>query len=78
LGYSGTVTFITRSAYVTSNAEQKELVSPRYFVTAPEVSVAPTIVMLPDSVVRSALTDSGSNGTVVTQGVSANGTAASG
>lgn len=78
LGYSGTVTFITRSAYVTSDAEQKELVSPRYFVNAPDESAAPTIVMLPDSVVRSALADAGSNGTVVNKGVSANGTAASG
>jgi protease-4 len=78
LGYSGSVTFITRTAYVASTAEQKELVSPRYFIDAPERTVAPTIVMLPPSVVRSALVDADRNATVVTPGVSPNGTAAAG
>lgn len=78
LGYSGSVTFITRTAYVASTADQKRLVSPRYFIAAPEQTVAPTIVMLPPSVVRGALTGVDPNGSVVTKGVTANASAATG
>lgn len=78
IGYSGTVTFVTRSAYTTATADQKVLVSPKYFVTGPEETVAPTVVMLPPSVVRAAVLDARPNATVVTEGVSVDGTAASG
>jgi len=78
LAYSGTVTFITRTTYVTSDADQKELASPQYFIAGPEQSTAPTIVMLPTSVVRSALTGGERNGTVGRQGVSADGLATPG
>ncbi|MDZ7701285.1 MAG: S49 family peptidase [Halobacteriales archaeon] len=78
LGYTGPVTFVTRSAYTTATAEQKRLVSPQYFVAAPEQTVAPTIVMLPPSVVRAALVDIDPNASIVTKGVSTNGTVASG
>ena len=78
LGYAGSVTFVTRSAYTTATADQKRLVSPSYFIAAPENTVAPTIVMLPPSVVRAALADIDPNATVETRGVSANGTVATG
>lgn len=66
--YTGTVTFVTRTAYVSSTAEQKELVSPRYFIAPPNQSAAPTVVMLPPSVVSAAMAEE----------VSANATAAPG
>lgn len=78
LGYTAPVTFVTRMAYVTSTADQKQLVSPQYFIAAPDQSVAPTIVMLPPSVVRAALADIDPNATIVTRGVSTNGTVATG
>lgn len=78
LGYSGSVTFVTRTNYVAATAEQKELVHPEYFIAAPEAAVGPTFVMLPPSVVRSAVAGSPHNVTAVAPEVSANGTAATG
>lgn len=68
LGYSGPVTFVTRTSYVSATADQKELVSPRYFLVGPAEATGPTVVMLPPSVVQAA----------VTQEVSANESAAAG
>ena len=56
-GYADTVTFVTRTNFVAATAEQKELVSPRYFLVAPNETVAPTVVMLPPSVVRAAMVE---------------------
>lgn len=64
-GYTGSVTFVTRTNYVAATAEEKVLVSPRYFLASPNETVAPTVVMLPPSVVQAAMAE----------GVSANGTA---
>ena len=64
-GYDGEVTFVTRTNYVAATAEEKVLVSPRYFLAGPDEAVAPTVVMLPPSVVRAAVAGE----------VSANGTA---
>lgn len=64
-GYTGSVTFVTRANYVAATAEEKVLVSPRYFLVSPNETVAPTVVMLPPSVVQAAMAE----------GVSANGTA---
>lgn len=55
LGYTGTVTFLTRTNYVAAAAEEKELVSPQTFIAGPEETAAPTVVMLPPSVVRAAI-----------------------
>ncbi len=74
LGYAGTRTFITRSNYIHSDAEQKELVSPSVYVGVPESAAAPNILMLPPSVVREGLEDAEGNIT----GVRANGTAVTG
>ncbi len=57
IGYAGPVTFVTRSAYVAATAEQKELVSPQYFIASRNRSVAPTVVMLPPSIVRAAVAE---------------------
>lgn len=78
-GYTGTVTFVTRTNYVSATAEHKELVSPQYFIAPPEASVAPTIVMLPPSVVHAAVAGGGSlNETVEAREVTANATAPAG
>lgn len=76
--YSGSVTFVTRTNYVAATAEDKELVAPQYFIAAPEAAVGPTIVMLPPSVVRSAVAGSSANVTAIAPEVSANATAATG
>lgn len=78
LGYSSSVAFVTRSAFVSATADQKQLVSPQYFIAAPDETVAPTIVMLPPSVVHAALTDVNPNATIATREVSTNGTVATG
>lgn len=51
-GYDGRVTFLTRSNYLASDAADKELVSPAAFVGSPSTAAAPSVVMLPPSVVR--------------------------
>ncbi len=79
MGYSGEVTFVTRTAYVAATAEEKEFVSPRYFIVGPEEAVAPTVVMLPPSVVRAALLSSGGpNASEPGREVTANESAATG
>lgn len=79
IGYTGPVTFVTRMAYVTAAAEEKELISPRYFIVGPDEATGPMLVMLPPSVVRAAVAPPGElNTTVIPAGVSANGSAAAG
>lgn len=53
----GTVQYITRANYVssTANISDKELVSPTYFVGTGEATDAPHFLMLPRSIVHSAL-----------------------
>lgn len=74
LDYSGTRTFIVRSNYLRSDADDKELVSPSVFVGQPDSMAAPTVLMLPPSVIRQGIEESGGNLT----GVRANGTAVAG
>ncbi|MFB6352789.1 MAG: S49 family peptidase [Halobacteriales archaeon] len=75
LGYAGTVQFVTRANYAAASTDRKVLVSPQYFVAAPNASAGPAVVMLPPSVVRAALADS-LDGAGRPTGVTANGTAA--
>lgn len=49
------VMFVTHAAYVSADVESKERISPSYFVGSPENTVAPNAVMLPPSVVKTAL-----------------------
>lgn len=49
------VFFVTQTAFVASDVEQKQLLDPSYFVGTPETTVAPHAVMLPPSVVRTAM-----------------------
>lgn len=67
----GTVQYITRSTYVSANVSDKELVSPTYFVGTGEATDAPHFLMLPRSIVYSALQHRATDQTEVT----ANGTA---
>lgn len=57
LTYAGPVTFISRAAYVSSDAEEKVLESPSTFVAPPSETAVPTILLLPPSVVGAALED---------------------
>lgn len=59
IGYDGTVQYLTRAAYVASETEDKELISPSLFVGTPDEVTSPQIVMLPPSVVEAALHDEG-------------------
>ena len=78
LGYAGPVTFVTRTAYVGSSAEEKVLVHPRHFIVGPQEATGPNIVMLPPSVVRAAVApQAGLNATRATE-VNASGSAATG
>lgn len=62
LGYDETVTFVSESAYRTSRTPEKELVSPARFVVPPRRAIIPQRVMLPRSVVGTAIRDARSNG----------------
>lgn len=62
LGYSDTVTFLTRTTYISADVEDKVLISPAAFVVPPEEAAAPNILMLPRSVVRAGLEDAAANG----------------
>lgn len=57
IGYTGPVSFVTRAAYVAADVDDKELISPSVFIAPPSETAAPTIMMLPPSVVRAALAD---------------------
>lgn len=68
LGYDGTVTFLTRTTYISADVEDKELISPAAFVVPPEDAAAPNVLMLPRSIVRAGLEDAkteGRSGTAV-------------
>lgn len=78
LGYAGSVTFVTRTNYVAATTDQKELVDPQYFIASPEAAVGPTVVMLPPSIVRSAVTGGTANTTAVAREVNANASATPG
>lgn len=71
IGYDDTVSFLTRSNYVASDAPDKEIVPPSTMITKPSNSVAPNVLMLPRSVVRAAIA-----GTDNVTGVTANATIA--
>lgn len=64
VGYTGTVSFISRVAYASSMVDQKQMISPAYFVDPPDHETAPNVVMMPASAVRVGLEDS--NATAVT------------
>lgn len=49
------VLFVTHAAFVSADVAQKERVDPSYFVGTPATTVAPHAVMLPPSVVKTAL-----------------------
>lgn len=69
LSYASPVHFVTRTNYVAATADEKRLVTPRYFITSPETAAGPTVVMLPPSVVRAAVADSArANATEVSTG----------
>lgn len=56
----GPVRFLSRSNYVASDAADKRLVSPTYFIgDVGEAAATPNIVMLPPSVVAAAIDDAG-------------------
>jgi protease-4 len=52
-----TATFLTRAAFVASDAPDKRMVEPGYFVGSPADAAAPNVVMLPPSVVAAAVDD---------------------
>lgn len=57
LGYSTTVTFVTQTAFIASDIEDKRLISPSYFIDDPGSTAVPNLLMLPPSVVRVAIAD---------------------
>lgn len=62
LSYDDTVAFLTQSAYLSANVEDKELVSPATFVVPPQDAAAPNILMVPRSIVRAGLEDAAEAG----------------
>lgn len=55
LGYSGSVGFVTKTAFEASSVENKTLVEPETMIQDPADVTVPQIVMLPPGVVREAL-----------------------
>ncbi len=74
LGYGTEVRFLTRSNYVAADATEKRLVEPGMFVGSPADATAPTLVMLPPSVVHAAVPDAFGVDPANTTEVSQNGT----
>ncbi len=69
------VLFVTNAAFVSADVDRKDRVDPSYFVGTPETIVAPHAVMLPPSVVKTALVRNNLSA-VTTEGVNTNATVA--
>lgn len=57
LGYDSTVSFVTQTAYIAAETDDKELISPAYFTNEPGSTAVPNLLMLPPSVVERAIAD---------------------
>lgn len=55
IGYTGTVSFVTKTAYEATSVEDKELRQPTSIIRDPADVTVPQVLMLPPSVIREAL-----------------------
>lgn len=53
----GAAQFLTQSTYLASSSQDKQRISPMYLTGTPETNVAPTVLMVPPSVVRATMSN---------------------